>query len=146
MEQEFVEKDLQEAMSEMIKFRHSVSPLTAILLIMDYSQMELDVAIRKIDLKTMDRLGPRFELARHLLEKQQQRLYRYEDMKHESSKIPQKKFTVKTAALEIGISEGTVWNAINGGKLNYSDVSGTGNRRNVRISQKDIDEYRKHKK
>jgi hypothetical protein len=146
MEQEFMAKDLEEAKSEMIKYRHSMSPLTTFLLIMDYSQMELDESIRKIDLKTMDRLEPRFELARHLLGKQQQRLYINEDKKHESLKIPTKQFTIKTAAIEIGVSEGTIRNAISGGKLNYSNVSGTGNRKNVRISQKDIDEYRKHKK
>lgn len=138
-------EELIASIAEMQKLRKTQRPLTTILLIMDYTQQELESAISKIDSKVMDRIDIRFEVARKLLERQSRRLDDIERNKIISSPAPQKLYTVKSAAQAIGISEPSIMNAINNGKLNFTNVAVTGKRRSLRISQKDIDEFIKHK-
>ena len=147
MKQDYMDIDLDSALCEMKRLRYEVSPITALLLIMDYTQKELETSISKIDEKTMSRLDLRYNLAKNLLDRHWQKLtYHNLGQENEFSNIPSKTYTVSTAAQAIGVSEGTIRNAINNGKLKYSDVSATGNRKYIRISQKDVDEYIKHKK
>lgn len=140
------EEESFEAMFEMRRLRQTLKPLTALFLIMDYTQDELESAISKIDSKSMARLDIRFEVARRLLERQSRRLYDNDRNQIISSHVPPKLYTIKTAAIAIGISEASITNAINNGMLNYINVAVTGKRRSIRISQNDVDEFIKHKK
>jgi hypothetical protein len=146
MMQKPIERDALEAMMEMKRLRETIHPLTALFLVMDYTQVELESAISKIDSKIMDRLDIRFEVARKLLERQRMKLNDIERNPIVSSPTLQEPYTIETAAIAIGLSKASVRNAINNGTLNFNDVSVTGKRRSIRISPKDVEEFIKHKK
>lgn len=146
MKRNYMDLGPLEAFDQMRRLRQSVSPLAALFLIMDYTSEELESSISKINSKDMGRLGIRFGVAKQFLDRQWDKLAREEQNEIESSTRAKVFYTVKTAAKAIGISEGSIRNAIKNGKLNYSNVAAQGERKQYRISQKDVDEYIKHKK
>lgn len=143
---DYMDIDSSEAMAEMKKLRHTLSPLTAMYLIMDYTTDELETSISKIEFVTMSRLDARYKLAETYLDRHWLKMIHIGEPESAASIRLKKTFTIQEAAEQIGVSYGTISNAIKNGRLKYNDVTGQGNRLHARISQKDIDEYIKHKK
>jgi len=146
MKKNYMDIDSAEAMQIMKELRHTQSPLTTLFLLMDYTSAEIEASISKISREDMARLDRRYNNTGRLLDRHWQQMIRFEEPESEASKRLKKTYSIIAAAEEIGVSIGTVRNAIKSGKLKYSDVSGLGVRIQARISQKDIDEYKKHKK
>jgi hypothetical protein len=146
MKKNYMDIDSAEAMQIMKELRHTLSPLTTLFLLMDYTSAEIEASISKISREDMARLDRRYNNTGRLLDRHWQQMIRFEEPESEASKRLKKTYTIIAAAKEIGVSIGTVRNAIKSGKLKYSNVSGLGVRVHARISQKDIDEYKKHKK
>jgi len=132
------ERSLDHAISEMQHIRHTFNPLTALLLVMDYNTEELRTAINKIDSMTMDRLGLRLDVVKHLVEK---KWYAFSSLERSLPGFYQYNLSVKQAAKMLELDEGTIRNAIDNGRLKYRDVHGSGTRRVIRLSPKDIEEF-----
>ena len=137
---------LLEAISEKNEYRDKISPLATILLLTDLTSQEIEDAIDKLDIRAHDRVLARFNNANFYLRHHLEKLYKLEKEQPNDQRPPMKYYTIKEFAALTKASESHIRNLVDNHLLPFTDFAGKDRKnRLIRISEKDLDEFLKHK-